>query len=238
MTDNKYSFKSSVRYSETDANGALSLNGIVNYIQDCSTFQSESFGLGVAYLKEKNRAWLLSGWNIVIDRQIPIGEQITVSTWAYDFKNIYGKRNFTIEDVGGNLCVKADSLWVYVNTDTRHPAKIELEDVAKYGTGEPLDMQPAVRKIAVPDNCIDCEPFKIKKVYLDTNGHVNNGWYIALAEEYLKDGFVTKNVKAVYQKEAVYGDEIYPQMCEEDGKTTVVFNSPEKIIHAVVEFYN
>ena len=35
-----YTFDSRVRYSETDEEGRLTVTGIINYMQDCSTFQS------------------------------------------------------------------------------------------------------------------------------------------------------------------------------------------------------
>ena len=44
-----YCFDSRVRYSETDERGRLSLTGILNYLQDCSTFQSEDLGMGIEY---------------------------------------------------------------------------------------------------------------------------------------------------------------------------------------------
>ena len=34
-----YSFDSRVRYSEVDEDRKLSLTGVINYMQDCSTFQ-------------------------------------------------------------------------------------------------------------------------------------------------------------------------------------------------------
>ena len=42
-----YQFDSRVRYSETDEQGRLSVTGILNYLQDCSTLQSEDIGLGI-----------------------------------------------------------------------------------------------------------------------------------------------------------------------------------------------
>ena len=36
-----YSFDSFVRYSEVGEDKKLTLDGIINYFQDCSTFQSE-----------------------------------------------------------------------------------------------------------------------------------------------------------------------------------------------------
>lgn len=89
-----YTFDSRIRYSETDETGALSLLGVINYLQDCSTFQSEDIGLGVEYLEEKKRAWLLSSWRIVIDRYPVLGERIKIGTWATSSKGIYGYRDF------------------------------------------------------------------------------------------------------------------------------------------------
>lgn len=40
----KYSFDSRVRYSEIGEDRHLTLNGMINYFQDCSTFQSEAAG--------------------------------------------------------------------------------------------------------------------------------------------------------------------------------------------------
>ena len=38
----KYSFTSRIRYSEIGEDGCLTLPGLINYFQDCSTFQSEA----------------------------------------------------------------------------------------------------------------------------------------------------------------------------------------------------
>ena len=76
-----YTFDSRVRYSETDEEGNLSVVGIMNYLQDCSTFQSEDLKLGISYLNEEKRAWWLSGWQIEILRQQHFGERIRISTW-------------------------------------------------------------------------------------------------------------------------------------------------------------
>ena len=50
-----YSFESRIRYSEVDQNQELSVTGIINYLQDCSTFQSEDLNLGITYLQEHHR---------------------------------------------------------------------------------------------------------------------------------------------------------------------------------------
>ena len=36
-----YQFQSRIRYSEVDSEGRLTMASLINYFQDCSTFQSE-----------------------------------------------------------------------------------------------------------------------------------------------------------------------------------------------------
>lgn len=78
-----YSFNARVRYSEVGGDCRLSLPGIVNYLQDCSTFQSEDLKMGIEYLEQSKRAWWLSSWQIVIERYPQLGEEIVVSTWPF-----------------------------------------------------------------------------------------------------------------------------------------------------------
>jgi len=81
-----YSFSGRVRYSEIGENGLLTLPGILNYFQDCSTFHSEAAGLGVKVLKEKNKFWVLSAWQVIVNRYPYLGEEIVTSTWPYGFR--------------------------------------------------------------------------------------------------------------------------------------------------------
>ena len=93
-----YSFSGRVRYSEIGENGLLTLPGVLNYFQDCSTFQSEEVGLGMEVLKEWKRFWVLSAWQVIVDRYPYLGEEITTSTWAYGFRCFLGMRNFWVEN--------------------------------------------------------------------------------------------------------------------------------------------
>ena len=71
-----YSFKSRVRYSEVGEDKKLSLNSIINYFQDCSTFQSEELNNGLERLEKLHRVWVLSSWQIVIERYPDLCEEI------------------------------------------------------------------------------------------------------------------------------------------------------------------
>ena len=147
-----YDFTSRVRYSETDADAKLSLTGIMNYFQDCSTFHSEDSGVGVSYYEREKKAWLLSSWQIVIERRPVLGEPIRIATWPYEIKGIYGLRNFAMYDKDGNFLVKANSCWFLLDLQTGRPLRVTRADLLPYGGDEPrLEMDYAPRKIALPD---------------------------------------------------------------------------------------
>lgn len=91
---NQYTFDSRVRFSEVDHTKQMTLPGIINYFQDCSTFQSESLGYGIDYFTNYGKAWVLSYWQVEVKRYPAMGEKIKVSTWATEFSGLLGLRNF------------------------------------------------------------------------------------------------------------------------------------------------
>lgn len=231
-----YQFDSRVRYSEVDERQNLTLNSVINYFQDCSTFQSEEIGLGIRYLAEKRRAWILSSWQIVIDRLPVFGEKITVQTWAYGFKAFYGDRNFTLLDADGRRLVSANSLWVFMDTESGRPIKIEQEQLDGYTMEKRLNMDYAPRKIRMPEEMVEREHFQVLRHQLDTNHHVNNGQYVQMAHEFLPEGFCLYQTRAEYKKAATLHDVIIPLVHREKGRCTVALCDGEKRPYAVVEF--
>lgn len=208
-----YTFNSRVRYSETDEEGRLSIVGIINYMQDCSTFQSEDAGVGVGYLDANHKAWLLSSWQIIIDRYPGLGEKLAIGTWHCASKGIYGFRNFVLRDEMGQDVVRAESLWFLYDTQRNIPIRVQPSDTSPYGMPEPrLTLSPAPRKIPVPKNYVTGEPMVVARHHIDTNHHVNNAQYVEMARESIPQGLVIKEIRADYKKAAVLGDILIPQV--------------------------
>ena len=63
-----YTFESRIRYSEADIHDRLTIESLLDYFQDCSTFHSEDLGVGVDYLREKLMAWVLNAWQVDVER--------------------------------------------------------------------------------------------------------------------------------------------------------------------------
>lgn len=231
-----YSFTNRVRYSEVDINKQLDLAGIINYFQDCTTFQSEDLHVGIDYMNEVKRAWMLSSWQIIVNRNPIFGESITTSTWAYDFDSMFGYRNFTLTDESNEICAYANSIWILVDLDTGHPVKLDEKITSAYPLKDRIDMDYAPRKIKIPSELQEGQPIIVASSFLDTNNHVNNGQYIKIAEELLPEDFITHELRADYRTSALLGDTIIPKYTISDKECIVTLCMPNGKPYAIIQF--
>lgn len=231
-----YTFDSRIRYSETDSEGKLTLVSLLNYFQDASTFQSEELGVGIAYTKEKNLAWVLSSWQIVVERYPKLSDEVVVGTLPYDFKGFLGSRNFVLMTKDGEYLAKANSLWSLLSTETGKPSMPTAEMLEKYPLEEKVPMDYAPRKIAIPDGGVKDEPILVRKYHIDTNHHVNNGQFVNMAMGYLPEKFVIRQMRAEYKMQAFLNDELHPYIAKvEEGYVIVLMNRDGKP-YVIVEF--
>lgn len=231
-----YQFDSIVRYSEVDMDRNLTLNGILNYFQDCTTFHSESVGLGLDYMEREQKLWVLSFWQIVIHRVPQFGEKITIQTWPYDFKGFLGSRNFTLLDENGEQLVIANSLWSFLDMKTGLPTKMTADQAEGYQLTDKLEMTYAKRKIPVPAQAVRQTPVTITRHQLDTNNHVNNGQYVQLACAFLPDDFQVRQLRVEYKRQAGLDDQLIPWVDNAGGICTVALCDSQKQPYAVIAF--
>lgn len=231
-----YSFSSRVRYSEVDRFKHLNLASFIDYFQDCSTFHGEDMNRGMDFLQKNNRVWLLNSWQICVNCYPTLGEEITIETWPYDFKSMYGYRNFLLKNKNGQVLAAANSIWVYYDTKNQVPTKITDYDMKGYELEPSYKMNYAPRKIAIPDGLISNDSFFVTKRNIDTNNHVNNGEYVKMAMEYLPSDFIVSSLRAEYRISAVLDDEITPKLHITDNVVTVVLSNTDNKPFAIIEF--
>ena len=238
-----YTFNSRVRYSEVDSNARLTLDGIINYMQDCTNFQSEDLGVGLEFHKEKNLAWILNSWQIDIKRLPYFGTDIVVSTFPYAFKGYIGYRNFIMQTKEGEVLAQANSIWSFVDTKKMRPVFVSEDIVESFGIEEKLDMDYSNRKITLDKDAdiFTKDSFAIEKHHLDTNSHVNNGQYVLMAldiasqdNKQVADNVV--RIRADYRKQALLGDIVVPQVYMGKEKAQVALNDINGKPYANVEF--
>ncbi len=230
-----YTFDSRIRYSEIDYQGKLSMASLLNYFQDCSTFHSEDIGLGVEYLSELKLAWVMSAWQIVVNRYPKLGEKVTIGTYPYEFKRFLGMRNFILYGENGEVLAKANSIWTLLNIETGVPTLPTEDMIAGYGLEEKLDMDYAPRKIAVPEGGEKKQSITVELQHLDTNHHVNNGQYVNMALGFLPEDFEIAQLRAEYKKQAFLGDELHPYVVNADNKYIIALTDAEDNPYVIVE---
>lgn len=231
-----YKWDGRVRFSEVGEDKRLTLDGIVNYFQDCSTFQSEDLGNGMEALEALHRVWVLSSWQIVVNEYPKLGEKITTGTWPYDFNRFLGSRNFIMYGEEGRVLAYANSLWTYLNSENGRPTRIDDEVAGLYAIEPKYDMEYAERKIPLPEKMSEETGFLVDVHHLDTNHHVNNGQYIKMAGLYLPKDFEIAQMRAEYKKSALLGDMICPRVHHEDTKVVVSLNDKAGNVFTIVEF--
>lgn len=231
-----YTFDSRIRYSEVDSEGKLTMAALINYFQDCSTFQSEDLGLGIGYMQESRLVWVLCFWQIVVERYPELGEKVIIGTLPYDLKGFLGYRNFAMLDEQGNYIAKANSLWSLLNVETGKPTAVPEIMVERYTRAAKLEMDYSSRKIAVPAGGTKQEALTVKKHHLDTNHHVNNQQFLDMAMDYLPEGFYIGQVRAEYKKQAFLHDVLIPYVTEDSDRIVVKLADETGAAYVVAEF--
>lgn len=233
----KTSIHTEISFSEIGDDGKISFGGIIDQMQDSSNVQSEALGVGVSYQAKRDRAWILSSWEIKIKKLPKYMDKVVVSTWPYAFKGASGRRNYTIAMEGANEnIVEADSVWALFDVKKNFLTRITEEDSKVYECEEKLDMEYSTKKIVRANEYVKQDIFKVRKYHLDTNKHMNNGWYVKIAEEFVEDKNKVNSIRVEYKKSALYNDVMIPYIAKEENRILVELRSEADEIFAIIEF--
>ena len=232
-----YAFSNRVRYSECDETGRLSLVSMMNYLQDCSTFQSAEIGQGLFGLAGRGLAWVLATWTIEIVRLPDFGERVTTSTWCYEMNRAHALRNFRIADEQGHDLVLADSQWFLFDVRDGHAARVP-EDQRAYLSGEPrLEMGELPRRLRTEGEGRVAPTHVVDRLDLDTNRHVNNANYVRFALSALAALGIEAPVgrlQVQYRSMAFAGDVVRPVVSPCEGGWDVRLEGVQGVTFAVV----
>lgn len=231
-----YQFESRIRYSEVDADCRLTLSALMNYFQDCSSFHSESLGLGVEYLAQHHVTWMLSSWQICLNELPKLTDPVVIQTWPYEMKAFYGYRNFSMNRPDGSRLAYANSIWVLIDTDTGRPVKVPQEVIEAYGRDEQLPMECSERKIPLPDGLMVQGDLVVPSHFIDSNHHMNNEKYVVIALEYVDRDFPIGEIRVEYKKEAKLGDHVLVAVDKTAERITVALEDESGKPYAVIAF--
>ena len=235
----RYEYTKRIGFSECDTNRKLTITDLIDAFQDCSTFQSEDYGVGYDVLAQKDLAWVINYWEIHIQGMPRLCDYVTVGSFPYMFKTCFGFRNFYLKDEKGDYLVKANSMWTLIDTVTQKPARAPEFISEAYSVEEKLDMPYNPRKVMIPgeDEAVRTEkpPIHIMSHHLDSNNHVNNGQYVKLAASELESDDI-KALRIDYRMQAKLGDEIFPVVFSRDNERFVALLDENGKPYSVSQF--
>ncbi len=233
-----YTLESRVRYSECNETGTLSLVSAMNYLQDCSSFHSESIGRGFDVLAHEGLAWVLAAWQIEITRLPRFGEKITVDTWAYDLSGLSASRCFVIRDHTGAPVLRAESAWYMIDTVAGKATRIPQSEQA-YLDGTPrLAMPPMPKRISLKGSAQSAPRILVTQQHLDTNRHVNNAQYVMMTLDALGETGQTccglHRIIVQYRRQAHLDDSITPRIFRDEAGISVSLGDTAGKAYAIV----
>ena len=192
--------KRKVEISDIGKNGSMRMSALLDFMQDIDFSHLQSEPALSEFFSDKRNVMFLVSRQADIIRLPEYGEELTVSTWCYELKRMYGYRNTVITDSRGEACVRAYEVGAFAELPSQRPVKIEQEVADRVEKHDKLDMEYTSRKITLPDREPDrvCE-LKIYDSFIDMYGHVNNARYTELAEDFLPNGREVSRLRAEYK---------------------------------------
>ena len=211
-----------IHYYDVDFKKRASILSLLKYFEDIAILHSEDVNLGIDYYTEHHVGWVLYKWDIKIKRYPEFRETIHVRTEPLYLKGFQAYRYFDIRDTNGNEIVTANSMWLFLNTDTKKPTKI-IDDMFKgYGIDKNKMSELEFGEINQFKKVDGEKEFDVRHIDIDTNNHVNNIKYVEWALELVPPNIAydckLNRLKANYKKEANYGKNILSSIdIEETG---------------------
>lgn len=157
-------------------NGFLKLRYLLGYMFDVALDQS--FNVEDETLRNRY-AWIIYSWDVEIIEPIKYKDEITVTTKTIGIRKFYAYRNYEIKK-DGKTCIKAYSVFLLIDKNTKSIARIPKELEKAYG--KEVSIYEG-RKVSFDKSLDKTKTIQIRKSDMDINLHVNNAVYM----DYLKD---------------------------------------------------
>ena len=216
----EYSMK--IPFDMSDVNGYIKIPQLILLSLQVSGMQSIELGMSDMYILENyNLVWIITDYNMKIERLPVFDEKITIETYAKSHNRLFCYRAFNIKDEEGNTIIEMVATFVLMDRDTRkvHPVMSEITDAFDSEFSKTMLRGPRFKEL---EGGVEQE-YRVRFYDLDMNGHVNNSKYLDWVFEVMGADFLTqhipKKVHLKYVKEVLAGGLITSQYEQEGLKT-------------------
>ena len=202
-----FNMKKYIPFYDTDYLGRIKLSAVLKIFAQIAGDDYIDRGMTYEFLRENNRAFLVSRLALKFNRFPGNNETMSVNTWEHGKKGAMYLRGYEMFSEDGSIAIEGEAGWICVNLDTR---KIERPSAFPW----PVE-QTEEKETSVSIGKIDCKDVELVSEYtiqnndVDTNGHLYNATYgdiitNALPKEEFEENY--SEFRLNYVNEAVLGE--------------------------------
>ncbi|MDH6365484.1 medium-chain acyl-[acyl-carrier-protein] hydrolase [Enterococcus sp. PF1-24] len=199
-----------VTYYECDVNQRMTFPAMLSIAVKVSEDQSDSLNRGADFVHTFGLTWVITTYQIKINRLPKVGENIKVSTKATSYNKYFCYRNFWFHNEAGEELVMIETVFALMNIETRKMSSVPEEVILPFESEKikKIKRYPVIEKIETGEML----PYRVRYYDIDSNHHVNNSVYFNWMIDILGLDFLTeytlKEVNVRFDKEVEYGVEI------------------------------
>ncbi|MFK5926010.1 MAG: acyl-CoA thioesterase [Desulfuromusa sp.] len=137
-----FSHRFTIPIAANDENGHVNNVAYVQWMQDVATMHSDEQGCTRELYQSLNSSWIARSHHIEYLRPAFAGDEIEIQTWVCNLKRASSLRRYRFLNAKDHsILARAETDWVYVNTDTGRPRKIDSQ-VSEAFILVPLEEEP------------------------------------------------------------------------------------------------
>lgn len=160
-----------------DVNNHVKLPKLLSYCLFVSGKQSYELGQSDDFvLEEFGLVWIITDYEVTINRLPKFTETITIETEAVSYNKFFCYRTFKIYDEAGQLLIEVLTYFALMDHQTRKVSPI-LDDIVAVYDAEFVKKIQRAPKMTVLENPISID-YRVRYFDIDMNGHVNNSIYL------------------------------------------------------------
>lgn len=212
-------------FSNIGQSGNLKVSKVMNLLQDIAVEYSFKLKISSMDLAPQKIFWVISRYQIEINNIAKLNEDLSMSVWRSNHKNLYDLRWFKIETADKQEIANAVGAWVIIDKTTGSPRHLNKFMTKEMLIENKVDVKTFFQNLKIIDNADIQEVFKIRINDLDFNKHVNNSAYVEWAIEALPESILMNyqpwKINVTYLKESFYPGKILSKA----QTNTFTFNS-------------
>jgi len=203
-----YTIQRSITDTDVDFARRQKLSSMFGMFQDIAAFHAANLGASVTRLHDDlNVAWILMRIRAEVDRYPMLRQDVTVETWPQAPRAMY-ERDYVIRDENGEALVRAGSVWIIMDLNTREIRRDRLFDYFGIDLKKDRALEKGVARLKPVDGASLVRETEIKYSDVDYNGHLNNAKYVDyITDSYTFEEHRAREIKAI---EVHYINEVRP----------------------------